>query len=246
MDTQALTILLAATVTLFASYIQSVTGFGFGIFAMIFLPSILSYTEANVLSTVLSMLTSLVAVAFVLRRVDLKNLIFPTLGCLVSTYFAVAFISSQSSVVLTVLLGAVLFLLSIYFFFFTDKIRIKPTWYAGLIAGVLSGILGGMFAIGGPPVVVYYMQSEREPDRYMATISAYFVISGAISVVTKATAGFFTATVWLALAAALVAMLLGSLAGKLTRSKINPTLLKRLVYGFMAVSGIVNIVTALL
>jgi uncharacterized membrane protein YfcA len=246
MSSYTVTILLAAVVTLFASYVQSVTGFGFGIFAMIFLPSILSYTEANLLSTVLSTLTSLVALAFVLRRVHLKNLIFPTLGCLASTYFAVAFIKSQSSEILTVLLGAALFLLSIYFFFFTDKIRIKPTWYAGLIAGVLSGILGGMFAIGGPPVVIYYMQSEREPDRYMATISAYFVLSGIISIGTKAIAGFFTATVWLCSAVALVAMLLGSLAGKLTRSKINPTHLKKLVYGFMAVSGIINIVTALL
>lgn len=45
-----------------ASYIQSVTGFGFGIFAMIFLPSLLAYTEANVLSSMLSMLTSLLVV----------------------------------------------------------------------------------------------------------------------------------------------------------------------------------------
>ena len=51
MDDQLITVLLILAITLLSSTVQSVTGFGFGIVAMIFLPSILLYTEANVLST---------------------------------------------------------------------------------------------------------------------------------------------------------------------------------------------------
>ena len=58
-----------------ASYIQSVTGFGFGIFAMILLPYILAYTAANVLSSMLSAFTS-VALLFAMRKhLNLKNII---------------------------------------------------------------------------------------------------------------------------------------------------------------------------
>lgn len=237
--------LLAAAVTLAASYIQGSTGFGFGIFAMIFLPNLLLYTEANLLSSILSALSALFAAILSFRRIHWKNLRFPVLGCLFSMYLAVSFIKGQSPRILSLLLGIALFLLSVYFFFFSGKIKIRPTWYAGLIAGLLSGFLGGMFAIGGPPVVIYFMQSEEDFDGYFATISAYFVFSGAISVSMKTAAGFFTGSVWIALAICLPMMLVGAYIGKRTKDRINPNLIKKVVYGFMAVSGLVNVVTAL-
>ena len=59
MESDILRFVLVAIITLIASYIQGATGFGFGIFAMIFLPRILAYTEANVFSSILSSLSSL-------------------------------------------------------------------------------------------------------------------------------------------------------------------------------------------
>ena len=237
---------LIAVVILAASFIQSVTGFGFGIFAMIFLPSLLLYTEANVLSSMLSLFTSLSVVLIMWRKIHAKNLIFPLVGCLLSTYLAVEFIGSQDNSTLILLLGAVLVILSIYFFFFSNKVKIRATWYAGLIAGIISGVMGGMFSIGGPPVVIYFLQSEDDTDSYLATISMYFVLSGLINVVTKAAKGFITANVWTAFAIGFVAMALGALVGKLARDKCNSAMIKKAVYGFMAISGVVNIVTSLI
>ena len=144
------------------------------------------------------------------------------------------------------MLGIALFALSLYFFFFSDKIKIKPTWYAGLIAGLLSGILGGMFSIGGPPVVIYFLQSEKDTDHYMATISSYFIFSGAVAITIKALAGFVTANVWAGLVIGITAILIGSFTGKKTRDKTNPKIIKKAIYGFMALSGILNVVTALI
>jgi len=246
MDNVIVQFFLIALITLGASYIQSVTGFGFGIFAMIFLPSLLLYTEANAVSTLLSGLTSVAVVVVMYRKISWKNLVFPAIGCLLSTYFAVSFIKSQKNETMTLLLGIALFVLSLYFFFFSDKIKIKPTWYAGLIAGIASGVLNGMFSIGGPPVVIYYMQSEESSERYLATISAYFVFSGIISVATKLSAGFFTVQAWIAVAVGIAGMLHGAFVGKRTRDRIKPQMIKKAVYGFMAISGIFNVVTSLL
>ena len=246
MELQIYQLLLIAAIALGASYTQSVTGFGFGIFSMMFFPYILLYTESNILSSILSAFTSITVAALTFKKINWKNLIFPLIGCLFATYFAVEFIGSQKNEVLLLILGAVLLVLSVYFFFFSSKIKIKPTPIAGLIAGVISGIMGGMFAIGGPPVVIYFIQSEKDSDSYLATISAYFVLSNVISITTKAAAGFITPNVWVSLAAGAVGMATGSLIGKLTRDKMNANMLKKAVYGFMAISGIINVVTSII
>lgn len=239
------TLALIVPITLCGSYIQSVTGFGFGIFVMMFFPVLLRYTEANVLSSLLGMFTSVALAVQMRRQISWKNILFPLLGCLLATYGAVDFVKRQENDTLMLLLGAVLFVLSLYFFFFSGKVRIRPTWYAGLAAGLLSGVMGGMFSMGGPPVVIYFLQSEEDSDHYLATISAYFVFSNVISIASKALAGFFTANVWAAFAVGALGMALGAFIGKRTREKVEARLLRKLVYGFMAFSGAVYMVTAL-
>ena len=234
-----------ALVTLVAGLVQSVTGFGFGIVAMIFLPSLLLFTEANVLSAILSTVTSALALISTIKKTTWKNLIFPLVGNLITNYFTIKFMAGIENKVLTLLLGIALFALSVYFFFFSDKIKIRPTWYAGIIAGAVSGILNGLFSIGGPPVVVYYLQSEKSTESYFATISAYFVLSGILSISMKAVSGFITYNVLICLAICLVTMLIGSITGKKIREKTKPKLVRKAVYFVMAISGAVNIFTSL-
>lgn len=245
MDVETWRVVLIAIVTLGASYVQSVTGFGFGIVAMIFLPSLLLYTEANLLSTILSTITSLVVVFAMYRKIHWKNLIFPLIGSVITNYLAVTFVKSAKNETLTLLLGIMLFVLSVYFFFFSDKIKIRASWYAGLIAGLISGVMGGLFSIGGPPVVIYYMQSEEDTEGYLATISAYFVLSGVASVLMKALSGFMTGNVWWGLAVGVLGMAVGALFGKFTREKVKPNVIKKAVYAIMAISGLVNVIASL-
>ena len=157
----------------------------------------------------------------------------------------IEFIKLQKNETLILILGIVLVLLSVYFFFFSNKIKIEPTWYAGLIAGTISGVMGGMFAIGGPPVVIYFIQSEKDTDSYLSTISAYFVLSGIINIVTKTAAGFVTENVLWGLLLGFAGLLVGAFVGKRTRDKIKPETVKKAVYGFMAISGVLNIVSSL-
>ncbi len=239
-------LILIAAIAMCGSFIQSVTGFGFGIFAMMFLPQLLMFTEANMLSSILGALTSIFVLLTMLKHVDWKNIIFPLAGSFVGTFVAVTFIKSQTNSTLTLLLGIVLFSLSIYFLFFSNRIHIKITWYTGIIAGLLSGIMGGMFAMSGPPAVIYYMQSEKDSKSYLATLSAYFVISNIYSIAVKAFSGFVTVNVLTGLITGVIGMAIGTVIGKTIFKRMNAQMLKKAVYGFMAVSGIANIITSLI
>ncbi len=228
-----------------ASFIQRVSGFGLGIFAMTFLPYIMSeYTEANVLTSMISLIMSFSVVCRMFGHIHWKNLICPLIGNLVLTHITVNFMSEYGDGVLRLLLGIALVLLSIYFIKFSEKVHIRATWYTGLICGCLSGVLGGLFSMGGPPIVIYYMESESDHEEYMATIQAYFFTSGIYSLIVKSK--FITPNVFAGLAVSLVGILAGVYFGKRVFSRLDGKKLKKLVYVFMALSGLANIVTALL
>ncbi len=174
MNIELFPLFLIILVVFTASYIQSVTGFGFGIFAMIFLPHILTYTEANVLSSILSAFTSITVVAVMLPKTHWKNIFFPLIGFSLSSYYAVNFIKAQSNDILTLLLGIALFSLSIYLFFFSKKIIIKPTWYAGLIAGTFSMILGSFIG--------RLTRSKASPMTIRRAVYAVMALSGVLNI----------------------------------------------------------------
>lgn len=238
-------VILVATV---GSTIQRVTGFGFGIFAMLFLTRIITvYGEANALSGLLSFTSTLIVALAHAKKVDWKNLLFPCIGFAVISVPSILLMKKLDNRVLLIMLGAALILLSGYMFFFSSKIKIKPSPFTGLAAGGFSGILGGIFSMGGPPVVIYFMQSEGDDkDRYLATIQMYFLLSNVYGTTVKAINGFITKEVLILAAFGTVGMIAGIFIGKLIFKKLRVDILRRVVYCFMAVAGVVNIVSAIL
>ncbi len=239
--------LAVVLVTLVGSIIQRVTGFGFGIWAMIFLPTLLggSHPQATLVSSLMSLISCAMVAFTMLKTVDWKNLVFPLIG-----YAAVALpcnllLVKTDNTVLSLALGIALVIMSIYFIFFSGKIKIKPTAPAGLICGGLSGFMGGFFAMGGPPVVVYYLQSSPDKLVYLATIQMYFVMSNAYNTTVKIASGLLTWNVVILTAVGTIGMLAGLYIGKKIFNKLDGTLLRRIVYGFMAASGAFNIVKAI-
>lgn len=238
-------VILVATV---GSTIQRVTGFGFGIFAMLFLTRIITvYGEANALSGLLSFTSTLIVALAHAKRVDWKNLLFPCIGFAVISVPSILLMKKLDNRVLLIMLGVALILLSGYMFFFSSKIKIKPSPFTGLAAGGFSGILGGIFSMGGPPVVIYFMQSEGDDkDRYLATIQMYFLLSNVYGTTVKAINGFITKEVLILATFGTVGMIAGIFIGKLIFKKLRVDILRRVVYCFMAVAGVVNIVSAIL
>ena len=238
--------LLIALVCTLASmggaFVQRVSGFGYGIFVMLFFPYVLLHTEATALSGFVS-LVSASYVAFRLRKqVRWRAVWLPLISYVITNTATTKLIVYLDTELLSKIFGVVLILLSIYFFFFSSKIKLRDTKCNALIAGSLSGVLSGAFAMGGPPVVVYYLNSSKDNDEYMATIQCYFAFSNVISTFNRVINGFFTERVlWLLLPAVLITFFANYL-GKKTYGRISPLLLKRIVYAFMAVSGVIAII----
>ena len=158
-----------------AGFVQRVSGFGLGIFAMLFLPHFMpSHTAAAAISSLFACLTATYNAIRYRKDIAYKTAFPMICAALISIPIAVHFSAVVSGNMFQVLLGVVLIILSLYFMFFNKNIRIKPTLMNGVLAGALGGTLGGLFSTGGPPAVLYLNSATNDNMIYFATIQFYF------------------------------------------------------------------------
>lgn len=231
--------------TLGASFVQRATGFGFGIFIMTLLPFLMpSYGEATALSGLLALTTSAIA-AWKYRRLVCWKRLFPILSIflLIST-ISICLLAQIHDNTLRRILGVVLILVSLYFAFFSRRIRFGTSLPYQLGAGTLSGIMGGFFGMHGPPAVLYFIASESDKEHYMAMSQTYFVVTNAMMTIVRGTKGFITPEVGRNYVSGLVAVAVGSYLGALAFRHLPPKIFPYVVYTYIGISGIIIMLTA--
>jgi len=162
----------------FASFLQGTTGFGFGLVSMAFLPLLLPFKSSIVISSIVSAIIA-AQVAYKYRKyIKLKIVIIPTIVSLITSSIGVALVLTMNLSIIKSLLGWVLISLSIYFFVTRKKnIYIKTNVLNGIIIGSITGIVTGMFNIGGPFLALYFFYGTKEPLEYKGTLSLNFAIT---------------------------------------------------------------------
>lgn len=227
--------------SLAGSFVQRVCGFGFGIFIMTILPYLMpSYQEATALSGFLSLIQSGLVLATVHKYLNIKNLYVIFLSFCVFSFFAIKFVSVSGDDILKIILGVVLILLAMYFLFFSKNAAVRPTLKWQISLGGLSGVMGGLFGMHGPAAVVYFLSCEKSKENYLAIAQAYFVITNIYMSFFRAGYGFVTPDVGRALLYALPGIFLGIYFGKKVFDKINSQTLKKIIYYYMILAGILQ------
>lgn len=231
--------------SLCASFIQRTIGFGFGIFIMTMLPLLTpSYGEATALSGMMAMTTSLITSVKMRRFITWKRML-PILAVftVVST-LCIFFVSRMEDHLLKRIMGAVLILTSLYFAFFSKRIRLRPTLPVQIGTGTLSGAMGGFFGMQGPPAVLYFISSEPDKEHYIAMCQCYFFIGNLLMTLARGANGFVTATVLTDYLYGLGGVLIGTMIGDYVFKFLSGNLLRYLVYVYIGISGVVALFTA--
>lgn len=239
-----MSLLWVFAISLLASFTQRVSGFGFGIIAMtVFSFALPSYGEATALSGMLGALTSVVTAIRMRKQVPWRKLLPILLTFLAVSFFAVLFVSKAGSGEMKKVLGGVLICVSLYFFFLSEKIRLRPTLGVQLGLGTLSGVMGGLFAMQGPPAVIYFISSAQSRQEYIAMTQWYFFIGNLVMTLFRAAHGLVTPTVLTDWAVCAPAVFVGLLVGGKVAERIDIKLLRKIVYAFLAVSGIISLLS---
>ena len=236
-------ILLAAG----ASFIQRTIGFGFGFFIMTALPFLMpSYGEAVTLSGLLSLTSATIVMVKYLKFVTWKRLLPIVASFIIFSTIAICLLDKIEGQAMRRILGITLILISLYFSFFKARLQklIRPTkgWQYG--TGAASGIMGGLFAMHGPPVVLYLIVSEPDKDHYMGMIQTYAVVTNITMLAVRAFNGYVTPAVGSSYIYSLIGLAIGVIAGNWAFKHIPNRLFTYIVYAYIGVSGLIILLTA--
>ena len=227
--------------TIVASFIQRVSGFGFGIFVMMFFPFFLpSYGESVMLSGLLAGSTALMIAVKNWKYIRWRMMWIVTFFNLLFSFIATEYMLSLSNDVLKQCLGVVLTLIALYFLFGEGRMgRIFKSKPAQITIGSVSGVMGGMFAMPGPPVVLYCISTLEDKKEYVATLQAFSVVFNSFYTIFRFNAGFYSENTWLWWVMGIGGAVIGSLLGSRCFELISNQTLKRIVYVMMIVSGMI-------
>ena len=221
-----------------AGFVQRVSGFGMGIFAMLFLPHFMpTHTAAAAISSLFACATSAYNSVRYRKRIGYKIALPMICAALISIPIAVHFSAVVPGKLFQILLGTVLVLLSLYFLFFNKNIRVKPTILNGIFAGALGGTLGGLFSTGGPPAVLYLNSATSDTMTYFATIQFYFCFTNLYATATRALNGIINIEILIYAVIGVVGCMIGDRIGKMVFDQLDSDRLKRIIYIGMLISG---------
>jgi len=247
MDIQPIYLLFCFLAFVGAGIVQTTTGFGSGIFVMIFLPMFLPVTGASALSSVVSFFLT-IAMAWRYRaHARIKEIIplaIVNVVCSSTCIYLSANVIDLSG--LKAYLGLFLIVVAIWMAFFAHKLRIKPSMGSALICGSISGAANGFFSTGGPPIVVYLLGAYGDDKlAYLGTFQWFGIMTGIVTIGMRIYAGTMTASLVPYVLPGLIGIYLGMFVGNRIVDRINVEQMKKLIYAFLAVSGLITFISNL-
>ena len=114
--------------------------------------------------------------------------------------------------------------------------RLSRLWAAP--AGLVGGLVGALFGMGGPPYVMYLAGRIAEPDAQRATISQMVILNVGLRVMAFALGGLLaSSTLWLAVAALLPVAWVGVWLGHRVHLSLAPATAGRIIAAALFATG---------
>ncbi|HBE02561.1 MAG TPA: hypothetical protein DC049_08800 [Spirochaetia bacterium] len=230
-----------------AGIIQGGTGFGYGIFSMALLPFFMDIRHASAL-LVFSSLTVNFVIFFRLRSFFRFDRLLPlVISAALGVPAGVFFLTAADKNILLFILGIILIAgAAASVFTLPGKNNEWHAYKAGIPFGLLSGILHGAFAAGGPPTVVFINSQNFSRFRYAASVQFVFGICTMLRGVFIGSAGIYTRQLVFIGMSSAVFSAAGVLLGLFVLSRLDDKKLKYIIALFIVAVGIKNITAFIL
>lgn len=238
-------ILVIMLATFLAGVVQTVSGFGGSLVIMLFLPAVMPLMDAIMVNQTAMILLNISLIFTYRKSIRFRQVLLPAAVCLLFTTVFIDISLMVNVQTMKLLFGLFLIGISIYFWFFSQKVCCKASPAMACFCGALSGTTNALFGIGGPPIAVYYLAVSDSTDAYIGTTQFLFLITTLYTVLFRFSKGLVCEAFWKYALAGIAAILIGKLVGKKINDRISPEIMKRCVYVCLLLSGLMTVIQSL-
>ena len=218
--------------------LQSSTGFGYSLICMSAYSLVLPVKQALILQATAATFTIGWYAWRQRKYVNLRLFLVPALFAVFFTWVGMETALAIDEALLRRCLGVVLVLLSLYSLFGNGRIHISKGFVGQAVVGSVSGLLGGLTNMSGPPMVLYLLQVTEDKDEYNGTLQAIFFATTLFKTLVNGLSGRLSLQIWVALPPLLLATVLGSIIGFRLFARMDMSAVKRAVNALMVAVGI--------
>jgi uncharacterized membrane protein YfcA len=227
-----------------AAYVQTVTGFAFGLVMMgvIALFGLLPLPDAAVVVGILSLVNTTQMVLHGgwrhVARHALRLVLLASLPALAVGYFVLEWLADSRADALRIVLGAVIMASSLQLAV-RRKVLDRPSPDAGFIGfGIVSGLMSGLFSTGGPPLVYHFYRQPMPVAKVRETLVAAFGLAQVVRLSLVAATGNIPPPSTLAGVAAVPVVMAMTYAARRWPPPLPDALLKIIVFLLLFLSGL--------
>ncbi len=231
---------------IFAGYlIFGVTGFGASPITIPVLVHVLPITFVLPLAALLDLSSGLALGFHTRRQADTRELFLLVPFTLVGLTLGVTLLVRLPRDATLQALGLFVCAYAVYVVLRGETTRRLTRWWAAP-AGFVSGVVGALFGMGGPPYVAYITGRIPDPAAQRATISQMVILNVGLRVVAFALAGLLASrALWIAVAFSLPVAWAGVWVGNRVHVRAAPATVTRIIGGVLLLTGVSLIVRAL-
>ena len=238
--------LFLPALTVFVGYtVFGVTGFGASPITVPVLAHVLPLPFVLPLAAALDLGSAAVLGLHTRKQADVRELLWLAPFTIIGLALGVTLLVSLPRNATLLALGAFVCGYALYILLHRGPRRpLGRAWAAP--AGLLSGVLGALFGVGGPPYVVYIAGRIPDTTAQRATISQMVALNVGLRVAAFAIAGLLAGRdLWLAIGLLLPVAWAGVWAGNRVHTRVAPVMVVRIVGAVLLISGASLIARAL-
>ncbi|MEW9612477.1 sulfite exporter TauE/SafE family protein [Shinella sp. S4-D37] len=227
-----------------AAYVQTLTGFAFGLLLMgvLALTGLVPLPEAAIVVSLLTLANAMMVLATGWRDIAAKPFFLSLASALPMVVAGYGLLAASSLSVLRLILGAVIIVSSLQLIRRPSSLARQSGAPAFVFFGALGGLMGGLFSTAGPPLVFQFYRQPLPHRVVRETLVAIFSINSLFRLGLVAANGDWQhhALVWAL--AGLPAVLVSTYLARRWPPCLSRQILRRLAFGLLLLSGVSLIV----
>ncbi len=230
-------IALVTTIVFLATFVQTLSGFGFALLVMPPITIIVGLRTAAPLVALTGLTLYTINLIRYRQAINVRQVLHLGAASILGIPVGLWALANVDESIIKPLLGVLLAAYAAYRLMRPSESRRCSRLWA-YPAGFIAGCLAGAYNTPGPPVIVYGSLRQWSKEEFRAVLQAFFFVNAVFTVSSHTIARHLTTTVWTFYGFAVPALFLGVFIGSRVDSKLKRDRFRTIVTAMILLLGI--------